>query len=124
MGTPNTNLIQTMSAEQKVQSSDETVHVVVTMECKKDKYDAFIAAVKPMVIATNKEKGCIRYNVHQDKKNKCKLVIVEEWQNQKYLSAHLKQEHVKTFNLLQKEQEMSKYNPNIYFCGGPIIKVD
>merc|ERR1712141_200867 len=109
----------TMSVEQK----EETVHVVVTFECKPEKYDDFIAAVKPMVIATNKEKGCIRYNIHQDKKNKCKLVIVEEWSNQKCLTAHLKQEHVKTFNLLQKEQEMAKVNPNIYFCGGPVIKL-
>merc|ERR1712060_1017435 len=119
-----TNSPRTMSTEQKVQASCDTVHVVVTFECKPDKYDAFIAAVKPMIIATNKEKGCIRYNIHQDKKNKCKLVIVEEWANQKSLTKHLKQEHVKTFNMLQKEQEMAKVNPNIYFCGGPVISLD
>eukprot|EP01083_Nonionella_stella_P135671 412709_1 len=102
----------------------QRIHVVVTYDIKPDKYDAWLKAVKPMAIKTNQEKGCIRYNVHADKKNKFKIVMVEEWDCQRNLTTHLKQEHVKTFNKLQREKGMVKSAPKIYFCGEPLVKVD
>merc|ERR1712154_669844 len=100
----------------------EPVHVIVTVEIRKSKYEKFLAALKPMVEATNKEKGCVRYDVHQDKKNKYKFVIMEEWESQKYLTRHLQQEHVAAFNKAQKEEEMHTARPNVFFCGGPLIE--
>merc|ERR1711997_1211915 len=96
-------------------------YVIATFAVKVDKLDAFLAAVKPMVIATNKEKGCLRYNIYQDKKDKCKIVMVEEWDCQSNLTNHLTQKHVKKFNELQKKEQMAKQTPSIYFCGGPVI---
>ena len=114
-----------MSAEKKEESANKgPVHVIVTFSVKEDKYDAFMEAVKPMIVATNKEKGCIRYNIHADQKNKCKIVMVEEWENQECLNKHLQQPHVKTFNEKQKEQEMAAGVPQIFFCGGPVINLE
>eukprot|EP00483_Globobulimina_turgida_P012367 UN12390 len=100
---------------------EQRIHVIVTYEIKPEKYKAFIKAVKPMVIATNKEEGCIRYNVHADKKNKHKIVMVEEWDCQRNLTTHLHQDHVKSFNKLQRDEQMLKSVPNLYFCGPPLL---
>mmetsp|Transcript_74616 Transcript_74616/g.118769 ORF Transcript_74616/g.118769 Transcript_74616/m.118769 type:complete len:110 (+) Transcript_74616:99-428(+) len=108
-------------AEQK---EDKSIHVVVTWEVKEDKIDAFLAAVKPMVMATNKEKGCLRYNLHQDKKNQCKFVMVEEWDSQENLSEHLKSAHVKAFGEEKKKQDFDQKPPAIYFCGGPVFNLE
>ena len=113
-----------MAEQKKEDDKEKHIHVIVTFEVKEDKLDAFFEAVKPMIIATNKEKGCIRYNIHQDNKNKCKIVMIEEWDCQENLDNHLKQPHVKTFNDKSKEQEMAAAKPNIFFCGAACIKLE
>ena len=110
--------------EQQKQQEQANVHVIVTYQVKEEKYDAFMEAITPMIIATNKEKGCIRYNIHSAQKDKCQIVMMEQWDCQESLNAHLQQAHVKTFNAKQKEQGMAAGAPQIFFCGGPLIKLD
>mmetsp|Transcript_67000 Transcript_67000/g.106542 ORF Transcript_67000/g.106542 Transcript_67000/m.106542 type:complete len:110 (-) Transcript_67000:29-358(-) len=102
----------------------ETVHVIVTMEIRDTKLNKFLEAAKPMVARTNKEQGCIRYNIHQDKKNPMKIVMVEEWESQQSLTQHLRQEHVREFNELQQKEQWARKLPSVYFCGGPLVKLN
>eukprot|EP01084_Bolivina_argentea_P224753 379986_1 len=105
------------------QAPTEHIHVVVTMDIRENKLEAFFKAVKPMVISTNQEKGCLRYNIHQDKKKPTKIVMVEEWDTQRNLTKHLKQEHVRKFNALQAKEQWARGTPSIFFCGGPVVKL-
>merc|ERR1712154_409142 len=90
------NRTQSMTQRSRTSSFDvQPVHVTVTYNIKEDKIEQFLTALKPMVIATNKEKGCVRFNIHQDKGEKCKFIMMEEWKSQRYLTMHLKSEHLK-----------------------------
>ena len=42
-------------------SQKEPVHVIVTYEIAGGKNEAFIEAIRPLVIETNKAKGCMSY---------------------------------------------------------------
>eukprot|EP01083_Nonionella_stella_P216561 778267_1 len=105
------------------QSPTEHIHVFVTLVIRDNKIDAFFKDVKPMVISTNQEKVCLRYNIHQDKKKPTKFVMVEECDTQRNLNKHLKQEHVRKFNALQAKEQWARGTPSILFCGGHIVKL-
>jgi len=92
------------------------IHVTVTYRLQKEKIDVFLKAIKPMIRATNKEKGCIRFNIHQDKGDETKLIMLEEWQNQKYLTAHLKQPHLIKFREYIRKQDVYQAPPKVFFC--------
>mmetsp|Transcript_20455 Transcript_20455/g.32746 ORF Transcript_20455/g.32746 Transcript_20455/m.32746 type:complete len:121 (-) Transcript_20455:204-566(-) len=102
---------------------NEYINVVVTYELRKDKFHAFLQAIRPVVINANKAEGCLRFNIHQDQKNKCKIVLMEEWKGHRYMRAHLKAEYVKKFNEEQKKQNMAIKPPTVYFCGEPLISI-
>mmetsp|Transcript_14765 Transcript_14765/g.22212 ORF Transcript_14765/g.22212 Transcript_14765/m.22212 type:complete len:110 (+) Transcript_14765:610-939(+) len=109
-----------MSAEEAKEQTKQHLHVTAIVHVKKDKLGEFGKAVNPLVVATNKEQGCVRYNIHQDKKDVCKFVFIEEWDSQENLSNHLKAEHVKAFG---KHKDVWD-DLNIFICGGPVVKLE
>eukprot|EP00483_Globobulimina_turgida_P001025 UN01027 len=103
-------------AEQKSESKDDggRVHVVATFECvSNDKIEAFKTILRPVVAITNNEKGCIQYNIHQDKKNECLFQMIEEWECQSDLDNHLKGAHVAPL-FGEKFKEIAK--ATVSFC--------
>eukprot|EP01084_Bolivina_argentea_P269209 457466_1 len=105
-------------------AKDERVRVIVTYEIKEDKLDEFIEIIKSMIIETNKQKGCIEYNLHSDKNNKCKFVMIEQWKSQSDLNQHLQQQYFKTYKETTKQKGIHKVPPSIFVCSGPVVKLD
>lgn len=86
-------------AEQKVDKqsvkNDGFVHVVARLEVtSQENLEKFLTILSPVVDKTNKEKGCIRYNIHQDKKNPLLYMMIEKWENQQLLDSHLASAHI------------------------------
>mmetsp|Transcript_39993 Transcript_39993/g.35319 ORF Transcript_39993/g.35319 Transcript_39993/m.35319 type:complete len:286 (-) Transcript_39993:126-983(-) len=85
-------------AEQKTEQKEapkEKVNVVARLEItSKENVDAFLLIIEPVIAKTNKEQGCIEYNIHQDKKNELNYLLVEQWECQSDLDAHLKAPHI------------------------------
>jgi len=95
------NLIDTDKAEQvALQQADEvkaddppdpetTVCVNGTFECiSEDTIETFKFLLRPIVAKSLKEKGCIQYNLYQDRTNPCIFTIFEKWASQEDLDAH------------------------------------
>ena len=104
--------------------NNKRVHVIVTYEIKEDKIVSFIASITSLVAATNKEQGCIHYNLYPDTRSKNKFVMIEEWDNQENLTKHLQQAHLKTFRDITTKEEVYLTEPNVNFCGGPVIQLE
>mmetsp|Transcript_27966 Transcript_27966/g.44352 ORF Transcript_27966/g.44352 Transcript_27966/m.44352 type:complete len:239 (+) Transcript_27966:157-873(+) len=104
----------------------QPVHVIVMYEVKDNKHtlDAFLKAAIPMIQATQKEKGCVRFDLHQDLKNKYRFVLVEEWDCQQNLTAHLHSAYVKEFKAAVSKQQMAAAEPGFFFCGAPLLSFD
>ena len=115
---------RTQSMTQKSRSTSfdhHPVHVTVCYNIKEDKIEQFLSALKPMIIATNKEPGCIRFNIHQDKGEKSKFIMMEEWKNQKYLTMHLKSEHLKKYRERTRNHNVHKSIPEVFFCSELVV---
>ena len=96
----------------------KSVHVVAQFQIKSDKVKEFLAAAEPCINITNKEKGCVTYNVHRDCADGNKFAMIEEWESRAELDAHLETDHVKQFiNVLQdvceKDFVISIYGENL-----------
>lgn len=67
-----------------------------------------------LVEETRKEEGCIAYNLYQDTKDKCVLVMIEEWENNESLELHMKSPHftdiVPKIGKLRKSGEITTYD--------------
>ncbi len=72
------------------------IKIVAKNYVKKDKIDGYIALVKKLVEATNREDaGCIHYQLYQDINNPGILTILEEWESQEALDKHMAAAHFK-----------------------------
>ncbi|MCL2236429.1 MAG: antibiotic biosynthesis monooxygenase [Defluviitaleaceae bacterium] len=62
------------------------VHAFI--EIKEGTTQDFKTAAAKCVAETNKEQGCLFYNLYQDGSDPLKFVIVEEWENKEALDLH------------------------------------
>jgi quinol monooxygenase YgiN len=69
--------------------------LIVRFQVKEGQQKAMLAAAKPCVKASRKEKGCLSYELHQDIADPTKFVFYERWKSPRDLAAHLKAEHTK-----------------------------
>jgi len=60
------------------------------------KTDALMKEVEPLIEASRKEAGCIRYILHQDIKNSDNFAFIEHWKDQASVDAHMRSDHFKT----------------------------
>ena len=58
-----------------------------------DKRDDFLGAVGPLVEATRQEEGNISYECFESVETPNLFAMVEEWQSQEALDAHMRAEH-------------------------------
>lgn len=72
------------------------IKIIANNYIKTDKVEEFINLAKGLVENTRtKDAGCIRYDLLQDIKNPQILTMVEEWEDQDSLNAHMKSSHFK-----------------------------
>ena len=74
--------------------------------------------LKELIEKTNQENGCIEYKSYLSSKYSDEIVIIEKWESQAHLDAHMKTKHFtellpKIGEMCSKETEISVYSPLI-----------
>jgi len=84
------------------------IYVIATMTLKPGTRDKVLAAAKPCIAATRKEKGCIFYDLNTSAENPNLLTFVERWETREDLAAHAKSEHIKVWRAASGEHVASR----------------
>ncbi|MDR1571574.1 MAG: antibiotic biosynthesis monooxygenase [Clostridiales Family XIII bacterium] len=71
------------------------VKVVARERLQSGKKDAALEIFREMVELTRKEKGCIAYSLHESAEDPDVIAMIEAWESQEALKAHLESEHFK-----------------------------
>ena len=100
----------------------KSVHVLAQFQIKPDRIDDFLSAVEPCINLTNEEKGCVTYNIHQDRANGNKFMMIEEWESRADLDAHLETDHVKA--LLGAMESLAEKDAVISIYGEPLVALN
>ena len=63
--------------------------------------ETVLSELTKIVIPTQKEQGCINYDLHIDNENDTVFIFHENWESEQDLDAHLKSSHIKEcFNVI------------------------
>ena len=79
------------------------IYVVAELTLKPGSAEKAAAAARKAVAETNKEKGCIFYQMHLNVGDPTKLVVVERWESREALDAHIQTPHLKAWREAGKE---------------------
>jgi quinol monooxygenase YgiN len=76
-----------------------TTKIVVSGEIRLDPedFDAAVALIEPLVVATKAEPGCVEYDYWVDPRDRGRVRVFEEWESDDAIAAHAASEHMKTF---------------------------
>jgi quinol monooxygenase YgiN len=74
-----------------------SVKLIVSLHCNLDAEDTFEQELKKLVEASAAEDGCLKYELYQSDGERCRYVIIEEWQNDNALEKHHEAVHYKHF---------------------------
>jgi quinol monooxygenase YgiN len=88
--------------------------VVATFTIKEGLMDQAIAGFETVIAATHNEPGCVTYALHRDNANPARLVMIERWESQDALNAHIQAPHMA--KLGEFAAEMLAEPPMIAFC--------
>ena len=69
------------------------IEVVTKNDVQADTVNAFITLGKQLVEETNKEAGCLFYQLHQAINDPTVLAFIEEWESKEALDAHMASAH-------------------------------
>ena len=94
--------------------SEGTLRVIAILVAKPGKEDALRSVLTGLIAPTRKEKGCIMYELLQNKENSREFTFVEEWQDDAALEAHFATDHIKNAvgkfpELLAQDLDIRKY---------------
>ncbi|MCL2783428.1 MAG: antibiotic biosynthesis monooxygenase [Propionibacteriaceae bacterium] len=71
-----------------------SIKVVADNFIKPDAIDEFVDVVKELIAQTHaNDQGCIAYGLFRDKADATHLTVIEEWESQEALDAHIASEH-------------------------------
>jgi len=90
------------------------IKVVAKSYAKADRLEQLLELSREMVEETNKEQGCISYELFQDVKDPNVLVIIEEWESQEALDRHMASEHFK--RLIPQMNELRERPSEVNIC--------
>jgi quinol monooxygenase YgiN len=77
--------------------ADPKIRVVARFAVKPECVDDFIeAARRTMVEPTRKEPGCIEYDLCQDQADPTRFAMIETWEDEASLGAHLAQDSLQS----------------------------
>lgn len=69
--------------------------VIATLNVLEERVDPTIAVMRDLAAASQREPGCVRFEVLQDATSPTHLVTVEEWRGEAAVTAHMQSGHVK-----------------------------
>lgn len=92
------------------------VHVVARMELNEHCFDKMMDILRDLVPVVRAEDGCIMYNPSMDVDgNKTFLTIVESWESEAHLKAHLDSPHMTDYRVavadLRKSSDVKVMTP-------------
>ncbi|MDR0839321.1 MAG: antibiotic biosynthesis monooxygenase [Oscillospiraceae bacterium] len=71
-----------------------SIKVVANDYIAADKVETYLALAKQIVAKTNaNDKGCISYQLYSDINDPVHFAMIEEWEDQESLDAHMKSPH-------------------------------
>ena len=68
--------------------------VIGEIKAKPNNHDMVKKELVKLVEPTQKEKGCVKYDLHQDRRNPALFFFLEEWTGEDDLDNHLRSQHV------------------------------
>ncbi|MCE9625843.1 MAG: antibiotic biosynthesis monooxygenase [Deltaproteobacteria bacterium] len=74
--------------------SSKTLRVVALFKAKPEQVEALKNFLAKLMPPTRQERGCLRYELHQNNADPTDFAFIEEWENDTSLDAHLKSPHV------------------------------
>ena len=80
--------------------------------------DRIIAAAKPLVTATRKDKGCLHYSYGRDVLDPTILHVTEKWQDEPSMRAHMSQEHTTDFLTFLRTVKIKAIDAKVYDASG------
>jgi quinol monooxygenase YgiN len=76
---------------------DSKMMIIAKLSVKPEKSKDFTEAAKEIIENSNKESGCIFYQLFQDPYDNSRFVFVEEYKNQAAVDAHFAADYFKAF---------------------------
>lgn len=94
----------------------KTVRVIARALAKPDKIEELKRILLEAAVPTQKEAGCLRYEICQNKDVPSEFIAVEEWADQAAIDRHMATPHVKTLfekipALLAQPPELKTFVP-------------
>jgi len=88
-----------------------SVKLIALLHSNTDAEDTFELELKKLVEASNREEGCLQYELYQYQDERCHYIIIEEWKDEASLKHHQETPHYKNFGrvapvLLSKPAEI------------------
>ena len=93
---------------------NEAVRVIARVTSQPDKVEELKSILLNLVEPTRSEKGCVSYQLLQDKTDSAEFVFIEEWTSDSAIDAHMTTSHVqdalsKAQSLFAKAPDINKY---------------
>jgi quinol monooxygenase YgiN len=77
--------------------------LLIEFKVQAGKEKDFLAAARPTVEATVKEKACVAYELSQDTTDPTQFVLYERWKSVEGLQLHMKEDHTRKILAAMKE---------------------
>ncbi len=90
------------------------INVIAKANIKPENIGKAIELYAELAAETRKEKGCLKYDIIQNMKEKHFLIVVEEWESEKHLEAHFNAEHFK--RLVPEIGELANAKSEVHVC--------
>ncbi|WP_345950835.1 MULTISPECIES: putative quinol monooxygenase [unclassified Mucilaginibacter] len=74
-----------------------SVKLIAILHCHADAEEAFEQELKKLVETSLSEEGCMSYELYQYNDERCRYVIIEEWEDEESLKKHQEAVHYKHF---------------------------
>ncbi|HLF96882.1 MAG TPA: putative quinol monooxygenase [Methylococcaceae bacterium] len=91
--------------------ASESVRVVARITAQPAKVEELAVILRDLMAETRQEKGCIHYQLLQNKSDPCDFTFVEEWMDDSAIDAHLVTPHVRA--AFSKATPLLATNPDI-----------
>lgn len=71
--------------------------IVARIEAKSDKVEQVKTALLKLIKPTQKEQGCLQYDLHQDNENPEVFLFYEMWESRSLWQTHMSNKHLKRY---------------------------
>jgi quinol monooxygenase YgiN len=78
------------------------IYVIATAHVRPEARETYLEAARACIAATQREDGCLAYELHQSVTEPTRFVFVERWKSREALEAHFKADHLQTFRGVAK----------------------